>query len=78
VLPSRAISGGVVPGRQAGSCCLWSSHATARTVSSVVYLIVGIVIGFIAGNWVGGWRAIMAVSRIAHRDLMGRAGLRRR
>jgi len=44
----------------------------------VVYLIVGIVIGFIAGNWVGGWRAIMAVSRIAHRDLMGRAGLRRR
>lgn len=44
----------------------------------VGYLIVGAIGGFIVGNWVGGWRAIMHVSRIAHNDLMGRAGLRRR
>jgi hypothetical protein len=43
-----------------------------------VLYIICLVIGFFVGNWVGGWRAIMAVSRIAHRDLMGRAGLRRR
>lgn len=44
---------------------------------SVLYIIC-LVGGFFVGNWFGGWRAIMHVSRIAHNDLMGRAGLRRR
>lgn len=53
-----------------------------RTVFSVhnfeAGLIVGLILGGLIGNWIGGWRAIMHVSQIAHRDLMGRAGLRRR
>jgi hypothetical protein len=47
-------------------------------VFSVLYFILGLIVGGIVGNWFGGWRAIVAVSRVAHRDLMGRAGLRRR
>jgi hypothetical protein len=44
--------------------------------------IAGLIIGGAAGLWagvyIGGWRAIVNVSRIAHRDLMSRAGLRKR
>lgn len=47
-------------------------------MSSVLYFILGLIVGGFVGNWFGGWRAIMHVSRIAHNDLMGRAGLRRR
>jgi hypothetical protein len=44
----------------------------------VAYFIIGLIVGLVVGNWIGGWRAILHVSQIAHRDLMGRAGLRRR
>ena len=40
--------------------------------------IIGAVLGFAGGVWVGGWRAVVRISQVAHRDLMSRAGLRKR
>jgi len=40
--------------------------------------VIGAIAGLYAGFQLGGWRAVLRISQIAHRDLMTKAGLKRR